>query len=486
MKNLSLIALAIAMAVGVTGCVDRKGQAAAKQQAEIVNDPVIEVAVTPVKVENVQDLLQINGEITTTEDAQISAQTSGKIAAIYVKEGDNVTAGQVVATLDSENLENQVNQARAALASSQAQLNQAFSNARLTPSKSAAAVRQAQAALGAAKANLQKALNGARTEEREQAENNFKAAKSNFDTAKKNLERTRKLVKEGALAESQLDTAQNAFDTAAAQYENALQSVKLIQNSVRKEDIDAAREQVRQAEQGVESAKASKNLDVVLTDQVAASRAQVESARAQLAVAQKNLREASIKSPFSGRIYGKPLQAGVVVSSGTPIAHVIGSTGVYFDGQAPSSSVSKIQLGTSVSISVDSIPGRTFPGHVVAISPQGDTVGRLFSVRIQFDQVSDLVRPGMFANGAVVVSETPGAMLVDEGSVISRDGTKYVMVAERNKAKKVIVTTGIKKGSQIEVKGLSSSSQVISRGQESLVDGSKIKVEATKPANKGA
>ena len=483
MRNIGFYALALAIAFGASGCVDRKAQVAAKDTAEIVNDPIREVSVTPIQVQDVKDLLEINGEITTSDDAQISAQASGKIIAVYVKEGDVVTQGQVVATLDSENLQNQANQARSALASAQAQLNQAVSSARLTPSRSTAAVRQAEAAVRSAKAQLQKSLNGARSEEREQAENNFKSAKSNYDTARKQLDRTRKLVKEGALAESQLDSAQNAFDAAAAQYENALQAVKLVQNSVREEDIQTAREQVRQAEQGLESAKASKNLDVVLIDQVSGARAQVQSAKAQLAVAEKNLREASIRSPFYGRIYGKPLQAGVVVGSGTPIARVVGGSGIYFEGQAPSDKISQVKYGTQVSISVDSIPGKSFGGKVVAISPQGDSVGRLFNVRIQFDALTDSIKPGMFAKGSVVLTENAGAMMVEEGSVLSREGVKYVMVAEGDKAKKVTVTTGVKKGSKIEVKGISSAAKVISRGHETLVDGSKIRVEA---ANKGA
>ncbi len=468
------------MAVGIGGCVDRKAQADSAKTAQVVNDPVREVSVTPVKVQNVQQTLDLNGEISTTDDAQISAQASGKIAAVYVKEGDIVSSGQVVAMLDSENLQNQVNVSRAALAQAQAQLSQATSNATLTPRRSTAAVNQATAALSQAKVALQKALNGSRSEERIQADNNLRAAKSSLDAAKKNLDRVKKLVKEGALAESQLDSAQTQFDSAQTQFDNATQAVKLVQNSTRPEDIEAARDQVRQAEQGLETAKANKKLDVVLWDQVSAARAQVQSARSQVSVAEKNLRDSSIKSPFSGRIYGKPLQAGVVVSSGTPIARVIGGSGIYFEGQAPSDTVTSIRTGTPVSIQVDSVPGKSFPGHVVNVSPLGDSVGRLFNVRIQFDKVSDSIKPGMFANGSVVISQSNGAMMIDESSVISRDGAKYVMVAEGKVAKKVPVTTGIKKGSQIEVKGLQASSQVISRGQDALVDGSKITIESAK------
>lgn len=487
MRNFSLAMVAVMVAFLVTGCVDRKGQQAAKDTSEIVNDPLRDVAVTPVKVEDIQELLQVNGEIVTSDDAQISAQVPGKIQAVYIRDGDTVSQGQVVAVMDSDNLQQQAMQARASLSSALAQLSQASANARLTPSRSSAAVRQAEASLRSAKSQLQKSLNGARPEEREQAENNVAAAKSNFETAKKNLDRVRILVREGALAGSQLDAALNTYESTMAQYQNSVQALKLIQNSVRPEDIQTARELVRQAEQALESAKSSKRLDVVLFDQVSGARAQVDSARSQVQVAEKNLRDASIRAPFSGRIYGRPLQAGVVVGSGTPIARVVGGSGVYFEGQAPSDKIGLIREGTGVSISVDGKPGSTFQGKVVSISPQGDSVGRLFNVRIQFAQLSTGVKPGMFANGSVVLNENKGALMVSEESVISRDGIKYIMAVEgvgsATKAKKIIVTTGIKKGSMVEVKGISSATQVISKGQGALVDGTKIRVSQ---ASKGA
>lgn len=479
MRSSVLVLAALAVAFGLSGCVDRKGQAAAKDTAEVVNDPVREVSATLVKVEDIQELLQVNGEIVTSSDAQISAQVGGMITSVTVKEGDMVSAGQLIATVESENLQNQVNQARSALASATSTLAQATANARLTPNRSLAVVRQAEAAVRSAKSQLNKAINGARPEERQQAENNISAAKSNLETAKKNLDRARTLVKEGAVPQSQLDTALNSYESAMTQYQNTIQASRLIQ-STRPEDIETARESVRQAEQALESAKSSKRLDVLLFDQVDGAKAQVNSARAQLQIAQKNLSDAVVRAPFSGRIYGRPLQAGVIVAVGTPIAHLIGGQGVYFEGQAPSDRVSQINPGTRVSISVDAFPGKTFAGKVVAVSPQGDNVGRLFNVRIQFDQMSGAIKPGMFANGSIVLSDTGGAMMVSEEAIISRDGVKYVMIVDGTKAKKVIVTTGLKKGAMTQVKGLTSGAQVITKGQGALVDGSKIRVEAEK------
>lgn len=480
MKRYSL--LAIATVIGIAGCakVDRVAQKEAKETQAIINNPVAEVVVTPVVVKNISQTFEINGDIATSTDSQISSTTSGKIIAVYVKEGDSVSQGQLIARLDTDNLEQQAAQARAQLASAKAQLSQAQTNARLSPNRTSAAVRQAEAALRAAKAQLTKAQNGARDEDREQAQNNLRAAKSNLDTAKKQLERVKTLVKEGALAEAQLDTAQNAYEGALAQYENALVAVSLTKNATRPEDIDAAKENVRQAEQALASAKATKTLDVTLNDQVEAAKAQIKSAQAQIQVTEKNLREAVIKAPFTGKIYGRPLQSGTVIAPGTPVARIISNGGVFFEGQVPSDKLGSIGAGTPVAIKIDSFANRTFGGKIATISPIGENIGRMFNVRVTFDSMSENIKPGMFARGAVTVKEIPQATLVKSTSVIEKDGSFYVMVASGTAARKVAVTTGIRQGDLIQVTGLPSDAKVISKGQEALVDGSKIKVSDKK------
>ncbi|HLO98875.1 MAG TPA: efflux RND transporter periplasmic adaptor subunit, partial [Fimbriimonas sp.] len=231
------------------------------------------------------------------------------------------------------------------------------------------------------------------------------------------------------------------------------------------------------AEQALDSARTSRKLDTQYNEQVAAAKAQLQSAQAQLAFSEKNLRESTIRSPFSGRVTGKPLQAGVVVGSGTPIVRVIGSSGIYFEGQAPSDKVSSIVPGTPVQVTFDALKGREAQGSVVAVSPQGDSVGRLFNVRVKFDAASLGAKPGMFARGVITLAKHTGAVMVPESVIIERDNESYVFLADGDKAKRQVVTLGLRKGSMVEVMGLSSGAQVINKGQTSLVDGSKIKVE---------
>lgn len=488
----TLIAIAAGLLVlGVTGCVDRQSQEQAKDTAKTLSDTSHAVTVQEASLKMVEETVEITGDVTAGEDATVGAKTAGKVVAVFVKDGDTVTAGQLIAQLDTTALMAQLRQADAQVAqalagsrSAQSSLTQAMRNASVGPQKSTATLRQAQAQVRAAQASLEKLQNGARPEERRQAEASVAAAKSTLDTATKELERIKTLVSQGALAGNRLEQQQNSVDTARSQYENAQQSLNIIRNGARTEDVAAAREQVRQAQESVRNAQAQKELDPLLKDQVDAARSQVESARAQLqsaqaavAIARQAIEDAQIRAPFGGKVMGRPIQVGAVAGNGATVARIIGGEGVYFSGQLPSTDVSRVSSGMPVTITLDALPGQTFHGTVAAVSGQAQSVGRLFDVRIQLSDGLDKVKPGMFARGSIVVKRVENAKTLPDSAVLSEGDETFVYVADGAKARRVKVTPGVRQGDVVEVNGLPDGAKVIVSGQESLSNGATIKVQ---------
>src|SRR4051812_22758819 len=100
------IALA-ALLLASTGCVDRSKQAQAKKTQELIENPVRPVTVQPVELKTVSQTLAITGDVTTSQDTQVGSKTSGRLAAVYVNDGDTVKAGQLLATLDASNVQSQ-------------------------------------------------------------------------------------------------------------------------------------------------------------------------------------------------------------------------------------------------------------------------------------------------------------------------------------------------------------------------------------------
>lgn len=471
-STLGVIAIGLVMA----GCPDRVAQQQAKETQQIISNPVKPVVATPVSLRTMSQNIEITGDVTTSNDVTVGAKNPGRLVAVYVQDGDQVRQGQVIAVQDTSNQQIQLQQALAQEASAQSGLAQARANAIMGPRKSSAAVLQAQAQLRSAQSQYKKAVAGARPEEKAQAAASVASAQSNMDTAKKTRDRQRQLLDQGAVSQQEFDSAENAYESAVSAYQNALQQQKMMQNWTRPEDIEAAREAVQQAQEGLATAKANQKLDTLFTDQVNSARAQLQSAIASVRLAQQSIADASIRAPFDGRVNGKPAQVGSVPGAGNPIAHIVGKAGTYFEGQVSENDIGKISVGSPVVVTLDSLPGKTFSGHIAAISPSASDVGRLFNVRVQLDSVTPDVKPGMFARGDVTLKRIQNATVVPTDAVVTKNGKSYVFVVESGKAHMQPVSIGLQQGGFTEVIGVAAGQQIVTSGQQDLQDNAPVEV----------
>jgi RND family efflux transporter MFP subunit len=473
----------MASAAVMGGCVNRDAQKQAKQTQQILSNPTLPVQTEAVKYQSLAETLDITGDLTTAQDVQVGPKVGGRVVLVMVRDGDAVSAGEVIAEQDSTQQLSNLQQALAAVRNAQSQYSQAVANAAIGPSKTAAAVSGAQAQVRSAQASLKKALAGARTEERLQAEWQVKAAKTNLDTAQKDLERIKTLVDEGAVPRQQLDQAQNTFAAAQAQYNAALQSQNIVLNQTRPEDIEVAREAVRQAQEALAGAKAQQKLDVLYNDQVQSAQATIQSAQAQVQIAQQALDDTKIRAPFAGKISGKPIQAGTVLSAGEPVARIVGNSGIYFEGQVPEEQVARVGVGRPVQVRIDAV-NAVLQGHVAAVNPLGADVGRIFTVRVQLDGNLAGIKSGMFARGEVTLRVLPNVVVVPSAAVLQRNNQNLVFVVDNGKAKSVNVTLGVRKQDMVEVKGLTPGQDVVISGQQGLSDGTPVDAQPSQAAMK--
>lgn len=246
--------------------------------------------------------------VVSTDDARVkgtivtvSSRVSARVEDLLVQEGDEVQAGQVLAKLDSKELEAQVAQAKASLATAQAKL------AGLKAGNRPQQVAQAGAAIEQAAANL--------------------------ENARKTYERIEVLYRQGAVSAQQLDTAQAALSVAQAQYHGADESYSLTAEGARPEDIQAATAQVEQAE------AALKNAEI-------------------------QLEHAVIKAPIAGVVAIKAVNAGESVSVGQPIVNIANLKDVWVAANIDETYVGKVHTGQSVEFTIDAYPGQTFIGQV--------------------------------------------------------------------------------------------------------------------------
>ncbi len=468
--SLPLIAIALALA----GCPNREAQREAKIQQSMLQDQVARVTFVTPTIENVNETMEISGAFEALNQVQLGAKIAGRITGISVSDGSPVRAGQVIATIDTSTLQEQVRQAQASVDAALSAKTQAQTQASMSPLQSQAAVRQAEAALKAAKANLDKVRSGPREQEKEAAKQKVNATKSAMNKAKTDLERYKRLYEQDAVSKAEVDAAQLTYDTALSEYQTAVEMLDMALQGSRPEEIAQAEASVHQAEEQLQNAKAATMIDAVRRQQVAQAEAQLREARARLAQANQAILDARIVSPVDGYVSGKPAQVGQVVNIGTPVATVVSLSSVYLEGQISEKDIRNVATGQRCEIKVDAFPTRVFQGTVVAINPVADSLGRLFSARIAVNDPERKLRPGMFARGSLITRTVRDAVMLPVDAILTQDSKKYVFVAQGDTAHKVEVQTGVDEDGKIQVINLSPNEKVILKGKDLLTDGAKI------------
>lgn len=464
--------------LAIAGCVNREAQQQAKRTEEILGDKTPVVVVEPAREQSVVDELVLTGQLTSSDDSEVGARIAGRLVAVYVKDGDPVSAGQVIAQQETGTLQAQLRQALGGVSTAQAQLSQAISQKSTRPKQSREAIRVAEAQLRAAKAQLAKVQRGARREEIRQAEIQVDAAKSNLDTARIERDRQKALFEEGATSRQRYEQALNSYEQALAGYQSAVEILNLRRNQVEPEDIQSATQSVRQAEANLRNALANQELDVTFDQAISAARANLSAAQASADVVREQIADATIRSPFSGTVAGKPAQIGAVLGPGTPVVRLIGSEGIYFEADTPETVVTQIDPGMPATISLNAMRGRNFAGRIEAINPQADALGRLFKTRISLDAQRPDFRAGMFGQARIQKSQMSNAVTVPTSAIVRDGGKEAVFVVENGKAIRKPVVEGISRSGRSQVKGISAGSRVIVQGQTSVKDQQTVKVES--------
>lgn len=470
-----LIALAL-----IGGCVNRDAQKTSVRVQKFASDVVVPVEVAKTAIRDMAETFEVTGQIVSSEEATIAAETSGRVVALLVKNGDFVKAGQLLARQDTQQASIRQRQALAGLRSAQAQLNQALTDASVSPNRSDATVRAAQAQLAQARASLKRTRAGDRSEQRRQVQAQVDAARTQMENAKKTLERFRALFKEGAVSRQEVEQYETAYAQALSGYEQVLETQRIQQTGARPEDIAIAEQQVRAAEEALRQAQAAKQLDPQLQMRVDGARAGVENALEAVRLAQVEVGSAAIRAPFSGQISSTPTPTGTYLGPGAVFVRMVGAGGTYFEGDVPELKLGNVQIGRSVTVRLDSLQNRTFIGTVRSINPAGNSVGRMFKVRIGLLAITPEVRPGMFARGQIEVSVVSGAQVLPK-IVVMRDAKgDFVMIKDGDKAKRVVVTKGLENKDVVAVTGVDRDADVIVVGQQDLADGAKVRLAEEK------
>jgi len=203
---------------------------------------------------------------------------------------------------------------------------------------------------------------------------------------------------------------------------------------------------------------------------------QLKVAQARLAVAQRDLADASITSPVEGEITRRHVEVGELVEAGTPLFEVAKIDRVKLAVHVSELDIARLQKGQEAEISVDGHPGVVFRGTVNTISAQADPQTRAFPVEILVvnDQAEKLL-PGFVGRARIRGRTFENAISLPEEAVVQSDGRPVVFVATGDTAAARAIETGfVDRGRVLVTKGLEPGDRLIVTGQQSLRDGDRI------------
>ncbi|WP_234567949.1 efflux RND transporter periplasmic adaptor subunit [Rhodohalobacter sp. 614A] len=207
------------------------------------------------------------------------------------------------------------------------------------------------------------------------------------------------------------------------------------------------------------------------------SQFEYESQKATYDLAQLNLEYTSVRSPISGVISRRHVKAGNMIGTDQPMYRVTDFTPLQAILHIPEHEMSKIRNNQRAELRVDALPNEMFIGHVERISPVVDSETGTFKVTIYVDETKDMLRPGMFGRVKIVYDTRENTRMIPKSAVISEDLAQSVYVIKDSLAFKKEIQTGYTNGSNVEViNGLDDGEMVVTIGQGSLQDSSKVSV----------
>ena len=352
------------------------------------------------------NIIALSGRI-EGDDSAVAPKTGGKILEVTVREGDTVTAGQVIARLDDAQVRAREDSARAALLNAQAKLQAARGQIAVMQEQ----LRQNQMQTGQSDMDAQGRV--------QQAQGDLTAAEADLTQQQAALR----------LAEFNRDAYQRLAKTGAASEQQGLQAeVQAAQASAAvaaaRRRVDSARGALTMAEANLENPKIRDSQATGTERQmfaqqstIAAAKAEAEQAQAQLAQAEADRADLTVLAPFSGTVLTRAAEPGEVVQAGTAIVTLLDLSKVYLRGFIPEGEIGKVKVGQPAHVFIDSNSNQPLNGSVLRIDPQAtftpentyfrdDRVKQVVGVKVQLLQGIGFAKPGMPADGEILTSGT--------------------------------------------------------------------------------
>jgi len=379
--------------------------------------------------------IEASGTIEARE-VMVTAELGGRVVDIFVDEGEEVKRGQVLIRLDESDLAAQIAQAQAAVKVAKAELAQAQARAR--PERVAVAQSALNRAMTQALGKWRAWQNAIRIRDNPQelqlriteartalalAERDVEMAEASLEAAKQSRDREKWGSVEYRIAEKKVEAAEQSLKAAQATRDGAQAKLAALQAMRDKPllleaQVHAAEAAYRlaQADVAVAQAELAAVRAPPLAEDIAIAQAKVHKAEAALHTLEVMRKKMMLRAPCDGVISSRSVEVGELAGPGKPLLTIADLSEVILTVYVPETQIGLVKLGQRAVVTVDSYPGRGFPGQVTYIADQAEFTPRnvqtkeervniVFAVKITLPNPEGKLKPGMPADALIQVGE---------------------------------------------------------------------------------
>ncbi len=378
---------------------------------------IIAVGGMQVLTGDLQAKVELIGTTSPEDLVNVMISMPAEVKEVKAFVGDYVNEGDVLFTMDTESIENQVTQAEIGL--TMAEVGVANANA---------GVNQSRLGYNMAKSNYQMQIDS-------------------YNFGQSNLANYEVLLAEGVVSQMEYDQVK---------LQSSPETLGLLETQ-----LEQASAGLSQARLGIESANASR-----------------KQAEEGFKTASEMLEDMSVTAPVSGFITASYVTENNFASNAQPTFVIQNIDTITVSASVTESLVSKIAIGDKVTVNIDALDEASFVGTIETLSSAADQRTLLFPMTVKVMNKDHAIKPGMFATVDVVKAESKDAIYVPAEAVILRDDVSYLYLLEGdNRAVRVIVEVGIDNGYFTEIlTGATAEDIIITKGIGLIDESSTIKV----------
>jgi multidrug resistance efflux pump len=350
--------------------------------------------------------LRLQGTV-EVQEVRLGSKIGGRVAAVLIREGDLVQAGQVLVQLEAPELEAQREQLLARVQAKSAALEKMRSGARAEEREAA------EAAAEAAQARYERLKAGSRKEDIRQAEAELKREEATLAVAQNEFRRIEWTFSRNASTAAEYDSAKAEDGRSVARVAAARARLDLLVAGSRQEDIDEAAAELKRAR-----ANALLLQNGNRSEDIAEAEATLADARGKLHEVEAQLREATLRAPEQAVVEVLGVRKGDLVTPNQIIVRVLRAEDLWVKVFVPETDLGRVRLGQKVEVSVDGYPGKRFAGTIEQIAAESEFTPRnvqsaeerrhqVFGVKVRVANPDGMFKSGMAAEVTMPLGTEP-------------------------------------------------------------------------------